>query len=409
MTRSESTPSDEDVPIGGGPDPSGRSTVSRGRKTVYAAVMLLLVGGFLELAGQLFYATRTRADTYLSQAYYRRRDWSRDYLGAQDHLTLRYEPYVGWRRADCRTRFLNITHGERRTVHPVEPSSDAVVIWCFGGSTMWGTGVRDAHTIPSHLARIAHEAGYDVRVRNLGESGWVSTQEVLHLILKVRSGETPDLAVFYDGINDVFAAYQSGRGDGAHQNLDIFENYFNRGFDPRRRFRNKIALYRLAKAVTRRLGLGWRSAAFDPRNADSLAGRLVDTYLRNTDLAARVAKTYGFDTVFFWQPMIVFQPDYRNTERDAYRRGEKKGMDAMLEFYKTATARLADRGPIDLTRCLGPSPPEGYYIDHNHLNEEGNAVVAAAIFGHLRDRIGLHHRNRPVPSRFSASKADQSK
>src|SRR4030095_8272929 len=56
-------------------------------------------------------------------------------------------------------------------------------------------------------------------VVNFGESAYVSTQSVIALMLQLQTGNVPDLAIFYEGTNDIYAAYQSGRA-GVHQNVD---------------------------------------------------------------------------------------------------------------------------------------------------------------------------------------------
>ncbi len=373
----------------------GPETISRARKVGFSLVALLILVGLAEAAGQLLYARRKPADRYLVQDYYKNRDWSVDLLTTQESLSLRFEPYVGWRRTDCTSEFLNVNDGIRRTVHPSEPSPEAVVVWMFGGSTMWGEGVRDIATIPSHFARIAAEHGLNVRVVNLGESGWVSTQEALLLSLKLRAGEKPDIAVFYDGVNDTFATYQSGLTDGGPQNRDMFENYFRLGYDPRRRLRNSIALYRILRRVTLEFSDEWTAAVGTTVDADDTARKLMSMYLGNVDFVRRMAGAYDFDSVFFWQPTIVFQENFETTERDAYTRGASRNLHGMLDFYKRTTELLPDDGVIDVSRCLGPSPAEGWFIDHNHLNEAGNAVVARALFERLQPLIEKRRSEQP--------------
>src|SRR5262249_6342036 len=76
-------------------------------------------------------------------------------------------------------------------------------------------------TKPENLNRDAAIDGYislfrdAVRRRqpsrpNVGQSGYVSTQEVIELSLQIRNGNIPDVAIFYDGINDTDAAFQHG-------------------------------------------------------------------------------------------------------------------------------------------------------------------------------------------------------
>jgi hypothetical protein len=93
-------------------------------------------------------------------------------------------------------------------------------VFAFGGATMWGTGSPDWETIPAYLqAGLEARRGKPVCMVNFGESSFVSTQEVIQLLLQLESGNVPHLVIFYDGINNIYAAYQSGQA-GVHENLD---------------------------------------------------------------------------------------------------------------------------------------------------------------------------------------------
>ena len=80
----------------------------------------------------------------------------------------------------------------------------------MGGSTMFGSFQRDGHTIPSEFARLAEADGIPVRVVNYGQLAYVNWQEVL-LLQQLASGSSrPDLAVFYDGYNDLLSQFALG-------------------------------------------------------------------------------------------------------------------------------------------------------------------------------------------------------
>jgi hypothetical protein len=90
----------------------------------------------------------------------------------------------------------------------------ALRILCFGGSTMMGMGARDDHTIPAVLVRHLRGHGYRVSVTNYGQLGHNSTQEEITLQQFLKSGERIDAALFYDGINEMACAEQTGYADG---------------------------------------------------------------------------------------------------------------------------------------------------------------------------------------------------
>src|SRR5207237_3377960 len=89
-------------------------------------------------------------------------------------------------------------------------SPNAIRIFFLGGSTTWGSGVRDDYTIPSFVARLAEDRGWPVQVSNYGESAYSSFQETVLLSELVATGNVPDVVVFYDGVNDLLTQLEEG-------------------------------------------------------------------------------------------------------------------------------------------------------------------------------------------------------
>jgi hypothetical protein len=113
-----------------------------------------------------------------------------------------WHPYVYWRRPAYDTPTMHVSkEGIRRTVQPYGPDAKTR-IFLFGGSTMWGTGVRDEHTIASLFAQRFAQFGWsDFHVVNYGENAYVATQSLLTLLLELRAGNIPEIVIFYDGIH----------------------------------------------------------------------------------------------------------------------------------------------------------------------------------------------------------------
>lgn len=250
---------------------------------------------------------------YLRHPYYAEREWSATYwrenaeAGARD-----YRPYVGWRRPPYAGETVNVGDDGFRAVPGADcgvgedrggaDRADADRVLALGGSTMWGWGAPDGGTIPAHLQRglEAAHAG-PVCVRNLGETAWVSSQELVQLVLALRDGERPDLVIFYDGVNDTLAAHQAGRA-GPHQNLPRIAAHFESGRAPLLRFLADLTTVRLAHHW---LGLpaparGDRS----PAETEALAAEVVRTYLGVVEVASALAASRGFEARFFWQPYL---------------------------------------------------------------------------------------------------------
>ncbi|MEZ5178646.1 MAG: hypothetical protein R2746_10305 [Acidimicrobiales bacterium] len=100
---------------------------------------------------------------------------------------------------DTDLRYTHVDGVERRSM-PAVPGAPEV--WFFGGSTLFGVGQRDEHTIPSEVARIAEREGTPVTVHDFGWSAYMAWQEVGLLRRLVEERGAPDLLVFFHGLND---------------------------------------------------------------------------------------------------------------------------------------------------------------------------------------------------------------
>ena len=113
-----------------------------------------------------------------------------------------------------KTPTINVQDGYRVTwTAPPDPTKDEIVVFMFGGSTLYGIEVPDDLTIASLVAKNLNDQieGRRVIVRNYGVSGFVIDNEV-HLLLKLlAAGERPDVVAFYDGLNETQVKVALGR------------------------------------------------------------------------------------------------------------------------------------------------------------------------------------------------------
>ncbi|MEL7209230.1 MAG: hypothetical protein AAGK32_13525, partial [Actinomycetota bacterium] len=103
---------------------------------------------------------------------------------------------------------ITITDGRRVTTATTDPDA---VVWLFGGSTTFGTGQRDTHTIASQIVASAEEVGHAVEVVNFGVPAYVNWQETLLFVELLDQGGRPDAAVFFDGCNEMGLAFDRAR------------------------------------------------------------------------------------------------------------------------------------------------------------------------------------------------------
>lgn len=127
---------------------------------------------------------------------YKNKDLSRNLFN--QNKPSEYKAYIGWRRKPIRLKYINIDHKYNNRISSGQSLNNS--IWFFGGSTMWGTGVRDEGTIPSIFNKKTNE-----KVFNFGESAWTARQSLNQLMNVIADGYNPKKIIFYDGINEVLA------------------------------------------------------------------------------------------------------------------------------------------------------------------------------------------------------------
>src|SRR5215510_1414185 len=219
----------------------------------------------LDFAAQVTYKARSslfppsvESDLRARSPFYRSQPWAAQYwreflLSRQT----RYHSFVLYRRAPFKGETINIDQEGIRMTPGADCGPNAFKVFAFGGSTMWGTGSPDWGTIPSYLQRgIKKLKNGPICVVNFGESGYMSTQSVIELMLQLQSGNIPDVTLFLDGVNDVYTAYQSGR-PGVHENFEqIAAKFENGGVSKKRLLLGLLeasSLHPLAESLVTRL------------------------------------------------------------------------------------------------------------------------------------------------------------
>ena len=312
--------------------------------------------------------SREASDAYAGVAW--QDAYRSEHRAAKD---MRWEPYLYWRRKAFGGEHIFVNEqGERRT-WALEPAPAAATVWVFGGSTIWGTGVTNEETVPSWLARHAANQGMSLNVRNLGESGYVSTQGVIALLRELQRGERPDVVVFYDGVNDVFAALQAQQA-GIPQNEVLRQLDFAAG-------RGNV----VAWALRHLQGIAKLTGTARPDiDVSSLADSVAETYQTNMRAVAALGEQFGFDAFFFWQPSVF--------SRDHPTAFEQRIIDASWRTHRAlqvaATAevrmRLAEQDRfVDLSSGVDGAR-ETVYLDFAHLGPRGNEIVAREIFHQIQ-------------------------
>lgn len=368
------------------------------------------IDGLRRLSRRLRLGRANRPDRAAGAEAYRGAAWSVPYFDEWNRaVRLDWKAYVGWWQRPYRGDWVGIDErGLRPTPGEDEAGPATVRILCFGGSTMMGMGARDDATIPAVLARRLGELGHAVAVTNLGQLGHNSTQETISLQQLLKMGLRPDIALFYDGVNEMMCAEQTGMADGVfHQASRRAE--FNLLHPDRRRELIAAALITLLPRTMRRLRAltGWPLLGPLPRprtdlaalDLEALAAEVVAVYAANLRLVRLLAEAYRFRPLFFWQPVITTKQAktadeaFFETEFTADLTARRRLYAAIIRARQQHPELVATPDAVDLSR-LFDEWAEPVYIDFYHLSEAGNAAVAMAMLHSLAAAVAAVRDDR---------------
>lgn len=383
--------------------------------------VLLLVIGAQFIPGEMNSVTLQlqahSPETLLSMPQFADAPWTEEYFRELGQSSRRFRPYTMWERRAREGKYVNVeTGGTRRTWNVKHAESEDIMrVWTFGGSTMWGTGARDDFTIASCLSRFLEESGVDVEVTNFGETGYVFTQEIVRLIMELRSRPAPDLVIFYDGANEAYAGYQSGVAGGFMDSKEFESTYNHLRYMQRYNFlemsyyvsmqvlSKHCRLFQLLNEIPegkqKAAGLAAKQAEFPDfpegiqftevgasmtkKELDILAKRLVTAYEASSRVVEGLARGYGFKYLLLWQPVIFLEENTFNEELI-----DVRSNDPVLAYLcRQIRRRVANRNMPHFHDIAGvlKDRTAPLYFDFCHVVEPGNEMIAHSIMQILKE------------------------
>lgn len=304
------------------------------------------------------------------------------------NLKTTYQPFIGWNREPFQGKYSTIEYNNVRLTVQDNKSKNNTIRF-FGGSTMWGARVEDAHTIPSWVAACTD----NYSVFNHGEVGFNSRQNLAYLINLIVKRESTDMVVFYDGVNDVDHLCREMISIPGHSREIQFREKLETIYSTQSYFEGRDGIVYLAKELvskiffkntvelTRRISMKFfpqlHPKAESPYTChiDELrAQKVANHILMNWKLAKTIADKHNIEFIAILQPTIFMgneNRDYLNLDKD---------MGANFKMvYQLLKEQLKDYPWIyDLSETL-INVNQPIFYDFCHLNEHGNKIMAEQI------------------------------
>lgn len=297
----------------------------------------------------------------------------------QSQTRIRWSPYTYWVVDAFDGDYVNVDASGIRHTPDYTNASAATRIALLGGSTVWGEGARDAYTIPGHLARLLDEAGMPQHVVNLGQTGYVSTQDALMFQFQLIGENPPDIAIFYQGFNDVLSAWGN---DLVGVTLQEAQRLGDSEVGRLLRMGQPVLRPPFAELTTYDLTL----SGAGPVTPEAV----VERWFNNQRLIQSLADAYGVEVAFVWQPMLIYKAALSAAEREIMLRTERE-RPGLFDLYAQVDAIVMARtseSPAErlvILSDLFADVETSLFIDLVHINEEGNAIVAEALLPLLTD------------------------
>jgi lysophospholipase L1-like esterase len=323
-------------------------------------------------------------------SYYRDKSWAHQYWDEYARSEKQqYHAFTVWRRAAFRGQTINIDSDGIRITPGSDCSRGAFRVFTFGSSTMWGTGAPDWGTIPAYLeAGLKRNRQGPICVTNFGESGYVSTQSVIALMLQIQAGNIPNLAIFFDGASDIYAGYQSGRAGAIHENFELTAARVERRDLPTSplviQALKSTSLFRLADSQVSKLsatqGTGAKAVTYETMKIDrtALADSIADTYLNNYHTVDGLARRYGFAFYYFWPPTLSKGKKPLTGEEIVLTRRTDPALHRLVDaVYATMDARIGPQyqNLFSITDLFDQCTSL-IWLDDNHTTPVGNKMIA---------------------------------
>ncbi|MFZ6012903.1 MAG: SGNH/GDSL hydrolase family protein [Bacteroidota bacterium] len=286
-----------------------------------------------------------------------------------------YEPFVGWKMLPYKgeTLFVN-KDGLRMHTPPAYDASREKTVRFFGGSTMWGEGSDDQHTI----AALFHDKNPKYKVVNHAQLAYNTRQELDALITLYSKTDSADIVIFYDGVNDAaFLCPKDIKELPAHRLVPMFREKLYVGKSAFvKDLLKKIFVENILKAIfafTHKPSA--ENSPYDCLSKPGKAEEIADIFIKNWEMAHQIVTQRGGKFIAVLQPAVFIgnprsdhlqlDPDFGNNFKEVYKHIQQKIKERNHDWI------------FDLTDKFDGQ--EYIYIDFCHVSPNGNDIVSREI------------------------------
>jgi len=303
-----------------------------------------------------------------------------------------YRPFTVWRASPFHSERLNVDNNGLRIVPGAVAGEDSYTIFVFGG----------------HLQRLlAEKLQSPVNVVNFAQQGYVNTQEIIELQLQLRTGNIPDLVIFYDGANEIWSAVEADTV-GVHINLaEIRALYENRNLRDQEPGLSGILSFfsRSNSVVLLRNVMGMEpdvsnittyeqepsrcvteGEAFVP--SPLYADTIMSYYEGDLRILDALSREFGFEYSCFWQPVLVTGGKTLTDQEAAMAESQSSFIVSLYGYCEERSLYLDSmyENFHSITSAFDTCDHQ-IYVDICHVNAAGDSIIAALICSEVEEIV----------------------
>lgn len=342
-------------------------------KVVFINVITFLVLLFIANWGCKFFLKTDQQSRYNLPNYENDREHAKEVFKDYNSITHDYYPFVGWKNKPYEGKTTRIDKNGFRIHTPPSPIGEgAKVVRFFGGSTMWGEGSDDQHTIPA----LFNQQFPQYEVWNHGQLAYNSRQELDALITSYSKNAKADLVIFYDGVNDAaFLCPKEIDELPAHRLVPMFRDkiYVSKSK------MIKEALYKIflenIVRLTGRMSKAKKESPYDCLSTPGKAEEIAEIMMKNWELANEIVTARGGKFIAILQPAL-----FVGNPRADHLPPDEDFKNNFAEVYKHIKTKIAERNHpwiYDLSNAFDGD--QLIFIDFCHVSPNGNEIIAKHI------------------------------
>jgi len=342
------------------------------------AVFAILLAA-LNWASGIYLRKISRSNRAELPNYQNDHEYARAVFADYNMIQHRYEPFVGWKTLPFKGKTTHISKAGLRTHDDNQADQNKPVVRFFGGSTMWGEGSDDEHTIPA----LFNKLNPHFKVYNHGQLAYNTRQELDDLISVYSREEKTDVVVFYDGVNDAaFLCPKVIKELPAHRLVPMYREklYVGRSALIKEVF-SKIFVENITGVIQK---IAYKpsaeNAAYDCATDHEKAEAIAEMMMKNWEMAQEIVTRRNGTFIAVLQPAaFIGAPRTDHLELDP-----ELGKNFEL-IYRLLREKIAERKHpwiIDLSQAFNND--EYIFIDFCHVSPNGNAIIAREISGAIK-------------------------